>query len=271
MATLTRGAVRLAYEEAGQGEPAMVFVHGWSCNRAFFGPQIEHFSHQRRCVGVDLRGHGDSDKPRQDYTMEGFADDLAWLCQQLQIEGLVVVGHSMGGVVALVLAARYPELVRAIVMVDGGTRGLTDPGPAWLARLRGLANPDYLAATGSRSSRCSSPATTGARRSWIMEQMLATPQHVMLSATEQGGRCDMVAAASASPALGHLHPGRPTATGASSISAALSPTGPRPHGRIGPFQSTRGTRSSQRHDRALPTDELRANSPLAKSRTCPER
>ena len=94
MATLTRNEVRLAYEEIGQGEPAMVFVHGWSCNRAFFGPQMEHFSRQRRCVGVDLRGHGDSDKPRQDYTMEGFADDLAWLCQQLQIERPVVVGHS---------------------------------------------------------------------------------------------------------------------------------------------------------------------------------
>ena len=210
MATLTRSEVRLAYEEAGQGEPAMLFVHGWSCNRAFFGPQIEHFSHQRRCVGVDLRGHGDSDKPRQDYTMEGFADDLAWLCQQLQIARPVVVGHSMGGVVALVLAAQYPELVRAIVMVDGGTRGLTEPEPAWLARLRGLAEPDYLAAARIAVEQMFLPGDDPARRSWIMEQMLATPQHVMLSATEQGGRCDMVAAASAcrAPAL-YIQAGRP--------------------------------------------------------------
>jgi pimeloyl-ACP methyl ester carboxylesterase len=210
MATLTRGEVRLAYDEAGQGEPAMVFVHGWSCNRAFFGPQFEHFSRQRRCVGVDLRGHGDSDKPRQDYSMEGFADDLAWLCQQLQIERPVVVGHSMGGVVALVLAAQYPELVRAIVMVDGGTRGLTEPEPAWLARLHGLAQPDYLAAARIAVEQMFLPGDDPARRSWIMEQMLATPQHVMLSATEQGGRCDMVAAARACrvPAL-YIQAGRP--------------------------------------------------------------
>jgi len=210
METLTRGDVRLVYEEAGQGEPAMVFVHGWSCNRAFFAPQLQHFSKRQRCVGVDLRGHGESDKPAQDYTMEGFADDLVWIFEQLGLDRPVVVGHSMGGTVSLALAARHPEQVRAIVMVDGGTRNLADPDPAFAERARGLAGPDYQAAARKSINAMFLPGDDPARCDWVMEQMLATPRHVMLSATEGSGRFDMVAAASSCkvPAL-YIQAGRP--------------------------------------------------------------
>ena len=78
---------------------------------------------------MDLRGHGESDKPSQTYTMDGLADDLAWLLGELGVARPVVVGHSMGGVVALVLAARYPELPAAIVMVDMPTAALDGPPP----------------------------------------------------------------------------------------------------------------------------------------------
>ena len=60
-------------------------------------------------------------------------------------------------------------------MVDGGTRGLTEPEPAWQARLHGLAQPDYLAAARTAVEQMFLPGDDVARRSWIMEQMLATP------------------------------------------------------------------------------------------------
>jgi pimeloyl-ACP methyl ester carboxylesterase len=59
---------------------------------------------------VDLRGHGRSDKPNGRYSMQAFADDLAWMCDQLKLEKPLFIGHSMGGVVAFDLAARYPDL-----------------------------------------------------------------------------------------------------------------------------------------------------------------
>jgi pimeloyl-ACP methyl ester carboxylesterase len=118
MKKLSRDGVALAYEEAGIGAPPFLLVHCWTCNHTFFAPQFEHFSAKHRVISVDLRGHGESDKPRQDYTVSGFADDLVWLSRQIGLEKPVVVGHSMGGNIALELAARYPDFPSAIVMVD---------------------------------------------------------------------------------------------------------------------------------------------------------
>jgi pimeloyl-ACP methyl ester carboxylesterase len=69
-------------------------------------------------LAVDLRGHGGSDAPEQRYTMQLLAADVRWMCAQLGVERPVVVGHSLGGLVALELAAGHREQVRAVALVD---------------------------------------------------------------------------------------------------------------------------------------------------------
>jgi pimeloyl-ACP methyl ester carboxylesterase len=69
MKHLTRDGVRLAYEESGSGSPPIVLVHGWTCNHTYFSPQREHFSKRHRVIAVDLRGHGESDKPHGSYAI----------------------------------------------------------------------------------------------------------------------------------------------------------------------------------------------------------
>ena len=121
MQCLEQDGLALFYEEAGEGEPPIVLVHGWCCDHTYFAPQFERFaSGGHRVVAVDLRGHGRSDKPQQDYTIQLFADDLAWTCHRIGVEKPVVVGHSLGGVVAFDLAARYPDMLSAVVMLDAG-------------------------------------------------------------------------------------------------------------------------------------------------------
>ena len=71
-----------------------------------FKKMIGEWGNQEPNLSSDLRGHGRSDVPHQDYTMAAFADDLAWPCTELELTKPVVVGHSMGGNVALKLAAR---------------------------------------------------------------------------------------------------------------------------------------------------------------------
>ena len=118
MATLTRDGITLAYDERGSGAPAFVFVHGWTCDRSFFAPQAEHFGKQHRVVSVDLRGHGESDKPQGEYPISAYADDIAHLIDQLKLGKVIAVGHSMGGITVLQLGAAYPDRVAGIVMVD---------------------------------------------------------------------------------------------------------------------------------------------------------
>ena len=118
MKTLTRNGVKLAYTETGNGSPPVVLVHGWTCDHSYFAPQQEHLSKRHRVVAVDLRGHGDSDKPDGPYPLSQFADDIAWLSGELGVRKPIVIGHSMGGMTALELAVRHPELPSAIVVCD---------------------------------------------------------------------------------------------------------------------------------------------------------
>ena len=113
-----RDGVKLAFTDTGAGSAPVVLIHGWTCNHTYFAPQREHLAKHRRVVSVDLRGHGESDKPKQAYTISGFADDVAWLCGELGIERPVVIGHSMGGMTALELAARHPGLPSAVIACD---------------------------------------------------------------------------------------------------------------------------------------------------------
>jgi pimeloyl-ACP methyl ester carboxylesterase len=200
MQRLMRDGVALAFEGAGGGEPPLLFVHGLACDHRYFAPQVQHFCWTNRTVSVDLRGHGESDKPEQAYTMDGFAADLAWLCDRLRLEKPVVVGHSMGGVVALMLAAQYPDLPAAVVMVDMPTHALNGPPVAPDPRveiLEGLRGPEYPKTARRFVEQMFLPTDDPKRRAWIVEGMMSAPQHVFSSVVEHVWGCDLAAAASA--------------------------------------------------------------------------
>jgi pimeloyl-ACP methyl ester carboxylesterase len=82
---LGRDGIQLSFEIAGAGPPEFLFVHGLGGDRTHFTPQMEYFARQGRVVTAELRGHGESDKPHQAYSIEGFAEDLVWLCTRQQI------------------------------------------------------------------------------------------------------------------------------------------------------------------------------------------
>lgn len=186
MRSLRRDGTTLLYEEAEGGGPPILLVHGWCCDHTYFAPQFEHFANRgHRVVAVDLRGHGQSDKPHQRYTMQTFADDLAWICDQIGVEKPVVIGHSMGGIVAFDLAARYPELPSAVVMLDAAVvlpAGARAAIPAFLEKLRG---PDYRQALRDYVSGALFILTDDQeRKKRVLDGMSSAPQHVMVSAFE---------------------------------------------------------------------------------------
>src|SRR5688572_19179735 len=114
MPSLTHNGINLSYQDAGKGN-SVLCIHGGMADSTHFEDQINFFKSSHRIVSVDLRGHGESDKPQDWYTISAFADDCVWLGQQLGLMHPLVVGHSMGGLIALDMASRYPDFPSAIV------------------------------------------------------------------------------------------------------------------------------------------------------------
>ena len=110
--------VSIAYETFGKGSTALVFVHGWSCDKSYWKAQIAHFSKSYQVVTVDLGGHGGSGLGRKDWTVYSFGTDVAAVMKQLNLERIVLVGHSMGGDVIADAALLLPGRVAGLIMVD---------------------------------------------------------------------------------------------------------------------------------------------------------
>jgi lipase len=114
------GEVELAIGRAGEGPNPVVCLHGITAQHRAFNAAARHLGPSRGLVGVDLRGRGDSDKPESGYGLQAHAADVLRVLDQLGLESVVLVGHSMGGFVALKTALTFPDRVRAIVLLDGG-------------------------------------------------------------------------------------------------------------------------------------------------------
>ena len=181
---------RVHYESYGKGMEAVVFIHGWTCDLTFWRGQAPVYE-KHRALLVDLPGHGQSDKPEVAYTQERFARAIEAVMRDAGVERAVLVGHSMGGPVALTFLRLFPARTKALVLVDAVV-----PQPpqddADRARqkarmepfLRAFREPNYKETAQKMIAGMFSDKTTPAQREEIRSKMTATPQHVMASALE---------------------------------------------------------------------------------------
>ncbi len=108
----------LAVDRVAGGSPTLVFLHGWAGDRTYWARQLLTFGGRHEVLAVDLAGHGDTTVVHDPWTMLGEADEVVQLLERSDLDDVVLVGHSMGGVVALEVARRAPGRVRAVVGVD---------------------------------------------------------------------------------------------------------------------------------------------------------
>src|SRR6059058_4554693 len=110
--------LNLVCEVRGQGDTALVFLHGWCGDREYWKHQVGPFAADYRVVTLDQAGHGESGKNRTAWTVGCLAGDVGAVVKALGLRRVILVGHSMGGPVALVAAKRLPGTVVAVVGVD---------------------------------------------------------------------------------------------------------------------------------------------------------
>jgi pimeloyl-ACP methyl ester carboxylesterase len=112
--------IRVRYREAGSGPP-LLLVHGYLWSSAVWEDVFPLLAPRHRVIVPDLPGFGESEKPpaaRYAYGLEAFAESLVDVVAALGVGRVSVCGHSMGGAVALMLAAQHPDLVEKLIVVD---------------------------------------------------------------------------------------------------------------------------------------------------------
>lgn len=111
------GRITLNVREIGKG-PVAIFLHGITSNSAVFDPILLSLKDHFRCISVDQRGHGLSDKPDTGYGAKDYSEDLASLIKTLNAGPAIVVGNSLGARNGVEVAARSPELIQCVVAID---------------------------------------------------------------------------------------------------------------------------------------------------------
>jgi pimeloyl-ACP methyl ester carboxylesterase len=189
-ADATYDGAKVHYESYGEGKEAVVFIHGWTCDLTFWRGQAPVYE-ERRSLLIDLPGHGQSAKPDVSYTQERFARAVDAVMRDAGVDRAVLVGHSMGGPVALTFLRLFPAKAKAVVLVDAYILQTPKNDAAREQQKKQLdasvqvwRQPNYKESAAAMIESMFSDKTTPAMREEIRSKMLATPQHVMASAFE---------------------------------------------------------------------------------------
>jgi 3-oxoadipate enol-lactonase len=127
--------IELSYSVEGQG-PWLVMSHSLACNHSMWDEQAQLLKSRYRVLRFDTRGHGGSDAPAGAYTMEMLSEDLCGLLDALSIEHPHFIGLSMGGMIGMTFALKYPKRFRTLIVCDTSSRMPPEAGPIWEGRIK---------------------------------------------------------------------------------------------------------------------------------------
>ncbi len=174
--------VAIHYDDQGSGPATLIFVHGWSCDRSYWEAQRDHFAESYRVITVDLAGHGESGDEREDFTMQSFGADVAGVAEALDLSNVVLVGHSMGGPVAVEAGRLLQGRVAGVVGVDTLRSVALQRTAAEVDARIAILDEDFVgnvkAFVGTMFLENSDPEL----RDWVIEDMAAAPPRVAKSA-----------------------------------------------------------------------------------------
>jgi pimeloyl-ACP methyl ester carboxylesterase len=170
---------RLRVDDGGAGGVPVLLVHGGAARLEQWSAQLSHVRRTRRAVALDLRGHGESEPPRdRDFSLEGLAEDVLAAADALGLERFVLVAHSHGTAVAAVLAALDPARLAGLGLVDGGYWA---PTVAELEELRQGFRPAAYAAFVERWFEALLVHSRPGTRAAVLAALRATPREVFVA------------------------------------------------------------------------------------------
>lgn len=134
--------IKISYVAEGDPKnPTIIFLHGLAGSKAIWANAIKNLKKTHYCIGLDLPGHGRSEKRSYAYTPFFFASTLESFCKKLKLTSFYLAGHSMGGQIAIVFALRFPAMVKKLILVSpAGFEVFTEEDKATLRHLLSYTN-----------------------------------------------------------------------------------------------------------------------------------
>lgn len=166
--------IPLACDRRGQGEPLLLFVHGWTCRRTYWLPQLKYFGSTHAVAALDLPGHGESGSgDRTFWGVESFARDVATCVKALAARRVLLIGHSMGGAVALEAARLLGATVTGVVLVDTFVINYGGLSSETVAAIATPFAEDFAAAMAALVGQTATEATPAALKKQLIREMSA--------------------------------------------------------------------------------------------------
>lgn len=164
----------MACDCAGEGAPLLLFIHGWTCRRAYWEPQLAFFADDYAVAAPDLPGHGDSSGGgRNTWGVSAFARDVVACAAALGAAEVVLIGHSMGGAVALEAARRLGARAIGVVLVDTFVIDYGGLTPAAIDEFYTPFQKDFPAAMAALVTHTATAATPAQLRQRLGREMAA--------------------------------------------------------------------------------------------------
>jgi len=175
--------IKLYYEDCGaKDQVPLIFLHGLMSSSELWNPQVDHFKDKRRIIILDLRGHGQSDKPLGRYSITQFSDDLYSLMKNRDIEKAIMGGHSLGGMTALRFTLDHQEIVEKLILIDTTAKSFFSFGTRLLLSIsKILMDVSYKSFLKIYLSRTLQKGYSKSEREKALERVLQTPKHVTKS------------------------------------------------------------------------------------------
>ena len=168
----------LVVDDGGSGGLPVVFVHSLVGNTTHWATQLAHLRRNRRAVAFDVRGHGRSEPPKDsNYTIVAMAGDVSAVADTLGLDRFVLVGHSMGGGVALSYAGAHPDRVAGLVLLDPISDGKQIPEAEGKAFLSGFET-NYESTSQGYWATVVGPDSAIQKR--LLADLKATPQQAVV-------------------------------------------------------------------------------------------
>ena len=174
--------MKVHYTNRGEGNRALVFVHGWNCDLTIWKHQMNAFP-QMRVMAIDLPGHGESAKPQINYTMQLHARAVDAVLRDAHVERAVLVGHSNGTPVVREFYRMFPERAAGLVFVDGALRPFA-PADQVRKLIEPMRAPNYADYFARLTDAMTKPMADEAERAQIKALVSRASQHVSVSEME---------------------------------------------------------------------------------------